>query len=200
MIKVLFIALVGILAQREGDTTTFNKKCPPEGLAKAEKEKELYRKKGYWVTPRKYKPMKLSAFLRKGADRSRWKEGDAVEIHAYVDTIFNYKSPEKCNCDSEEEVGQDVRIYMVTKPRKYPYMVAEISPRFREIISNQGYDFSTPGLKAAFQKKKVIIRGYLMYDYFHQKDATNYGYASYPKKPRATAWEIHPVTDILLDE
>lgn len=62
-------------------------------------------------------------------------------------------------------------------------------------MAAQGIDWSTPKLEQALTQRSVVIRGCLTFDKFHADESEN----TAPGREhdwRATAWEIHPITDI----
>ena len=74
-------------------------------------------------------------------------------------------------------------------------MVVEVTPRLRAIMGTSGTDWSTKTLRKQLRGEWIKVQGWMMFDAQHANAAenTNPGGAN---NWRATAWEIHPVTDI----
>jgi hypothetical protein len=73
-------------------------------------------------------------------------------------------------------------------------MIFEITPRLRAIALARGLDWSTQALQS-LKGHRVKIKGWMLFDFEHTDESEN----TAPKKRdnwRATAWEIHPATDI----
>jgi hypothetical protein len=73
-------------------------------------------------------------------------------------------------------------------------LIVEVKPRLRAIALGRGLDWSTPALQTLIGHR-VKIRGWMLFDFEHVDESEN----TAPKRRdnwRATAWEIHPVTDI----
>jgi hypothetical protein len=74
-------------------------------------------------------------------------------------------------------------------------VVVEVTPRLQAIMRNAGTDWTTKTLRKEILHKWVKVLGWMTFDSQHANAAenTNPGGAN---NWRATAWEIHPVTDI----
>ena len=122
---------------------------------------------------------------KSGADRKPLRdlgEGTAVAIKGYLIHAKMTGTPESCNCFLKGLDNNDFHLNIV--PTKAGTMkqslVIEMSPRSR----NGGWKL--PTLQAlAGTKTYVRVTGWLMFDSAH---------VHFQSMPRATAWEIHPIT------
>lgn len=74
-------------------------------------------------------------------------------------------------------------------------MVVEVTPRLRAITATNGNDWSTRTLREQLRGKWVTVRGWMMFD-IELAGAAENTYPGGASDWRATAWEIHPVTEI----
>lgn len=127
-------------------------------------------------SPRKWKT---------GADRKPLRdlgEGTAVSIKGYLIHAKLTGSPETCNCHLKGLANNDFHLNIVsTKAGTMKQsLVIEMGPRSRKA------NWRLPTLQALVGTKTYVrVTGWLMYDSAH---------AHFQSMPRATAWEIHPVT------
>lgn len=174
--------------------------CPPEGLATPGSRKEaLYRLKAVYKIPQAAELNRhdIEEFLEQGDDTDRWYEGAAVEMDVYIGDVYAAEA-EDCNCKKQTDDMRDTRILMyaqdANQQKKYS-MVGEVTPRIKALKKSKGLDWSTTALKR-FKGKWMRVRGWLLFDWAHTGNAVN-------TKPRSrslwrgTAWELHPLTDIL---
>lgn len=120
-----------------------------------------------------------------GADRKPLQdigEGKAVAVKGFLIHAKLTGAPETCNCFLTGLNNNDFHLNLV--PTKTGAMkqslVVEMSPRSRDA------NWKLPTLQAlAGTKTYVRVTGWLMYDSAH---------AHFQSMPRATAWEIHPIT------
>lgn len=108
-------------------------------------------------------------------------EGFAVVVTGYLIHASN-NSVESCNCRLPGPENKDIHVNLVTEKEyeRDESVVAEFTPRNRP-------DGWTVAKLGALAKKRAYVRitGWLMLDTEH---------LSRPGGPRATIWEIHPVT------
>jgi len=138
----------------------------------------------------------LEAVLAVGKDTSRWSDNSAAEIEGIV---FDVKSGgiESANCRAENLADRDTHLEIVRSlddsgPTRR--MIVEVTPRLRAMAAARGLEWSTQAL-LALKGHRVRIRGWMLFDFEHVDESEN----TAPKRHenwRATAWEIHPVTDI----
>lgn len=197
---MLLLLLCGVIPLAAQDLDVLHG-CPPEGDASTVVKAQTYRLKARYDHPPEsfIMDMSLEDILTRGDDTKRWEQGAAVRMIAYVDTIF-MAGPEDCNCDMNGDTMRDTRIYLTMDPDgqdKKTMMIAEVTPRMKALMKLQGTDWSTQGLRAAYQHHWVEVTGWLFFDRAHVGNAIN-------TKPtsgslwRATAWEVHPVTAIVV--
>lgn len=139
----------------------------------------------------------VDAVLAPGADETRWNESKGASVVAYVADV-KHGAVETVNCGDSQEQYEDTHIELVSQAadagNKHP-MIAEVTPRWREYMSGQGQDWSTPTLTTTLRHHWMRFTGWLMNDFQHapQADNTNPGGSG---NWRGSVWEIHPITDI----
>ena len=74
-------------------------------------------------------------------------------------------------------------------------MVVEVSPRIRKLMSEKGINWDTKTLRDKLLGRWVKFEGWLFFDEEHANAAENTN-PGRERNWRATAWEIHPVTNI----
>lgn len=174
--------------------------CPPEGDAVSERAVELNKFKNRYSFPQESDfadGISLAKILEPGDDRDRWSQTKAARIRGY---IYDIKSGgvETCNCKERVDQDKDTHIELVSDPMqsgKTFRMVVEVTPRMREIMEHRGVDWSTRTLRDKFLGRWVEVEGWLLFDDEHTMNAENTN-PGHPRNWRATAWEIHPITDI----
>jgi hypothetical protein len=138
----------------------------------------------------------LDAVLAAGKDTRRWSDNSAAEIEGIV---FDVKPGgiESTNCMAQDLADRDTHIEIVRRlddsglTRR---MIVEVTPRLRALALARGLDWSTQAL-LALKGHRVKITGWMLFDFEHIDESEN----TAPGKRdnwRATAWEVHPVTDI----
>lgn len=140
----------------------------------------------------------LEAMLKRGNDETRFSESDAAEIVGYVEKV-KAGDKETVNCSSPYPEDYDTHIELSGHPGdpSTKRVIVEITPRVRAIGAQQGEDWTTNALKADIEHRWVRVRGWMLWDYHHKGNATN-------TKPggdhlwRATVWEIHPITGLVV--
>ena len=174
--------------------------CGMKGSAKSASLRKLNQLKNRYTVPQANKinhSINLTAILAPGHDRTRWSSTSGAEITGYV---FEAKpgGGETCNCGKTDPAHTDTHIELVLSPTDSAAtrrVVVEVTPRMRAIMNASGTDWSTTALRTQVRHKWVKVRGWMMFDAQHANAAenTNPGGTS---NWRATAWEIHPVTDL----
>ncbi len=179
--------------------------CPDEGNAIPEHVRELNIFKNRVQFPKENNfdlTITLQKMLEAGNDVNRWSNKKAVKIKAFVYDI-KPGGVETCNCKSKEANQKDAHIELLLDPNnssKNKRVVAEVTPRIREIMKLKGVNWSTRNLRDNYLGRFVEIEGWLLFDIEHKNAAENTN-PGRPKNWRATAWEIHPITSIkLLDK
>lgn len=173
--------------------------CGLTGSSASPIAKQLNWMKNRWNSPkaRNFNPaITLDAVLATGKDTHRWSDDSAAEIEGIV---FDVKTGgiEPANCRAQDLADRDTHIEIVRSQEDSgpsQRMIVEVTPRLRALARARGLDWSTQALQA-MKGHKVRISGWMLFDYEHIDESEN----TAPRKRdnwRATAWEIHPVTDI----
>jgi hypothetical protein len=177
--------------------------CAMPGNAKMQNAKTLNRKKNRDTAPRSDQissAVTLAALLRKGNDVTRWHDFEGAEITGYV---FDVKpgGKETCNCAAADDEYKDTHIELVasaSRSDKTERVIVEVSPRWRAKMKKGATDpWTTDELKSTLLHKWVRVRGWLMFDEEHKGQAENTNPGN-KNNWRATCWEIHPVTRLVL--
>jgi hypothetical protein len=144
----------------------------------------------------------VSAFQQLGDDTNRWNPQRGAVFHAYVIDVKPGGKSETANCKVGDPVHRDTHIELVTDPSDNAperRVVVEVTPRWRAKMLAQGVDWSTSTLKATYLHHWVTVTGWLMFDSEHANESENTA-PNGETNWRATAWEIHPITDLQFDE
>ncbi len=139
----------------------------------------------------------LTAILQTGDDETRWSDTRGASIVAYVIEVKK-GSQETVNCGDTDSAYIDTHIDVVQHPTdtaKRTHLIVEVTPRWREFVSHRGTDWTTRTLKQTLEGHWVRFTGWLFWDFEHV-DASEHTNAGAAGNWRATAWEIHPVTQI----
>lgn len=180
------------------------KGCGLEGDAKRTEVRELDRQKNRYDFPdsgQLDRSITLAAMLAPGNDANRFTAGSAAEITGYV-TDVKVGGFESCNCHASDPQDRDTHIELVSGKNdsgSKQCIIVEVTPRLRAIMAAKGIDWSTQSLKNTIIGRYITVRGWLLFDEEHKKQATN----TAPRNPadwRATCWEIHPITQIEVSE
>jgi hypothetical protein len=179
--------------------------CGMAGWSVGGKARQLSRLKNRYTTPLLQdidRDVTLEAILKPGDDRNRWNDKKAAIIIGYIADV-KVGGIESANCFAIKQDFRDAHIDIVLDPfksSKIDYFVAEITPRWRAIMKERGVNWTTQVLRASLPGKRVKITGWLFFDENHAQESENTapgGRGNF----RATAWEIHPVTEIeVLDD
>ena len=174
--------------------------CGMDGSATTARLKALNQFKNRYTVPQDNQidsSITLSAMLSPGDDKSRWSSTSGAEVTGFV-LDMKPGGRETCNCGKTDLAHLDSHIELVLHSADSAgtqTVVVEVTPRLRAIMGANGTDWSTKTLRTQFLHKWVKVRGWMTFDSQHANAAenTNPGGAH---NWRATAWEIHPVTDI----
>jgi hypothetical protein len=104
---------------------------------------------------------------------------------------------ETCNCKSNDPQYMDTHIYLGPTPNA-PHnqcIIVEVTPRLRELMAQQGVNWSTQTLIGSLTGHHVQVTGW-MFDDSEHKDASEVDNPGGKGNWRASVWEIHPVTGI----
>jgi len=197
------LVIITILAGWAGQLTAQEKfhGCPTSGNARGRDVRALNRLKNRYERPMpedysRY-GIALDSMLVPGDDRKRFTNSQAAEVTGWVRQV-QIGGVESCNCGAKDPLFRDTHILLALeqKEKKVRKMVvAEVTPRWREVMRKRGVDWTTDGLKKALLGKRVRVRGWMLYDWHYQDESEN-THPGGKKNWRATAWEIHPVISI----
>jgi len=179
--------------------------CPPQGDAKKAKIQRLNELRARLEEPSDDDyddTADVSALIDPGDDRDRWQSSTAVEITAYVLDVQD-GGPTSANCHSMNPADHDTVLYLTpgaSVSDNGHRLVAVITPRWRRLQAKNGFDWSTGAIRAKYLLQYVSIRGWLLFDSEAAGTALNTAPLAGASVTRATAWEIHPVTGIELND
>ena len=171
--------------------------CPPEGCAISRNSREFARLKNRTTLPQAPdfdNRATLAAILQQGEDTARWSDTRAAALEGYVVEVQE-GAIETANCLSFTE--RDTHISLALKMDAPPAerVILEVSPRMRNWAKGQGQDWSTNALKRQLVGHLCRFQGWLLFDQEHAGQSENTA-PSAKDNWRATAWELHPLTDI----
>lgn len=198
----LFLIICFSSCMHTGDMDEY-RGCGLEGDAKRADIRELNTQKNRYDIPDSNaidRTVTLAAMLAPGNDINRFTAGRAVEITGYVSDV-KIGGYESCNCHASDPQYRDTHIELVAEGSdsgSKQCVIVEVTPRMRNMMATKGIDWSTPSLKNTIQGHYITVRGWLLFDEEHRKQATN----TAPRNLadwRATCWEIHPITSITID-
>ena len=140
----------------------------------------------------------LAAMLAPDSDDTRrFDAARAAQLTAVVHRVLE-GGVETTNCRATDSLHRDTHIELIVTPSdsdKTRRVIVEVTPRWRAAARSRGVDWSTGSLAKSLTGHRVLVRGWLMFDAEHagESENTNPGGAS---DWRATAWEIHPLTNL----
>jgi hypothetical protein len=170
--------------------------CPSQGIAFTQHRREIHRLKNRTARPREsdFDPrVTLVALLQPGNDATRWSTSSAARVEGYVVTLAN-AGVELANCYGP--CRRDIHINVALRPDApaSEQVVLEITPELRKWATTQGWDWSEENLKQELVGHWCSFEGWLFFDEHHAGESENIA-PGRRHNWRATAWEIHPVTN-----
>lgn len=196
LFSVLFLSLLPIQAGAQ----EILHGCGMEGDARSPGVQVLNRLKNRYHAPaaKDIDPrVTLAALLEPGDDMKRWDSSRAANVTGYVHDV-KVGGIESTNCHARDAANRDTHIELVLDPvqtGKTYRVIVEITPRWREMMSEEGVDWTTKGLHKTLLGRWVRVAGWLLFDVEHKSESENTS-PGRKRNWRATAWEIHPVTSI----
>ena len=138
----------------------------------------------------------LSQLLQPGDDRQRWSQTRAARVEGYVVSLASGPL-ELTNC--WVPCSRDIHIHVGLRPDTPPreQVVLEVTPRMQDWARQQAWDWSEENLKRELLGQWCSFEGWLFYDTEHEDESENIA----PGREgnwRATAWEIHPITNFAI--
>ena len=174
--------------------------CPPEGNARSQSDKANNRLKNRTSAPLSsaVHVVNISAVEAPGDDTNRWNSDDAVELTGYVASV-KAGGPETCNCKSTDPADYDTHIELTSGPNDTGLpVIVEVTPSWRGWAASQGRDWSTSTLASQILHQRIRVRGWLFFDSRHRSNSENTNPDGEDELWRRTAWEVHPVTDLVI--
>jgi hypothetical protein len=179
--------------------------CPPQGDAKTSGIQQLNVLRARLEEPSDDdydETADISALIAPGDDSLRWQNDTAVEITAYVLDVHDGGAT-SANCHSSDPANHDTILDLtpgISVSDNSHRMIAVISPQWRRIMAKNGVDWSTRAIRALYLQKYVNVRGWLLFNSEAAARSVNTTSLAGINVTRATAWEIHPVTGIELND
>lgn len=191
---LLLVLLLGVLIT---GSLVLSRNCPSAGLALTRRARDLHRLKNRTSLPEPSdfnRQISLTELLKPGDDRSRWSTRQAARIEAYVIDVA-YARPEATNCFLPSR--RDIHLLVANRKGapQNEQVVLEVTPNLREWASQRGWDWSETALRGKLLDHWCEFEGWMYFDVGHAEESEN----TAPHNPgnwRATAWEIHPVTNL----
>lgn len=173
--------------------------CGMEGSAQRSDARTLNVKKNRYDLPTDKqinRSVDFVTLLTSRENPTTFREGDAVEVIAYVEEI-KLGAVETVNCGAKDPWHRDAHFELTINPMisgsKEHLLVAEVTPRLRSIMKQRGVDWSQQALVDNFKGRWVKIRGWAFYDAMHDDESAGSGNS---RIWRGSPWEIHPITSI----
>jgi len=144
----------------------------------------------------------MEALEEPGDDRLRWQDGEGVEITAFVIAVRDGGAASS-NCHSARSADHDTILELVPTQDmidRAHRIHAVVTPRWRRAVAADRVDWSTGALRAHYLQRWVIVRGWLLFDSPAAAISLHTAGLLGPDLARASAWEIHPVTSLELQE
>jgi hypothetical protein len=173
--------------------------CPNAGIALSSRARQLHMLKNRTALPQPAdfdSRITLDALLQPGDDTHRWQTDHAARIQGEVIDVA-YARPEATNCFNP--CRRDIHILIATRKEapKNEQVVLEVTPNLRYWAVKQRMDWSEQALRAQLIGHWCEFAGWLYFDAGHAEESENTARLN-PNNWRATAWEIHPVTEIMV--
>ncbi|HTR04323.1 MAG TPA: hypothetical protein VMN82_14120 [Thermoanaerobaculia bacterium] len=194
----LTLGAASLLAQSSGA-------CPPQGDAKKAKVQKLNELRARMEEPSDDDfddTADINALIAPGDDSQRWSNDTAVEITAFVVDVHD-GGMTSANCHSPDPADHDTILDLspgAGVSDASHRLIAVITPQWRRLMGKNRIDWSTRAIRAKFVQQYVTIRGWLLWNFEAATLSVNTGPLAGASMTRATAWEIHPVTGIELND
>ena len=171
--------------------------CPSAAIALTSRARQLHRLKNRTTFPQlaEFDPqVSLDELLKRGDDSNRWTITRAARIQGEVIDV-EYARPEATNCFSP--CRRDIHIAVASHKgaAKNEQVIIEVTPNLREWAQSQGVNWSEKTLQQELIGHWCEFAGWLYFDVGHAQESENTA-PGIAGNWRATAWEIHPVTEI----
>jgi hypothetical protein len=171
--------------------------CLPQGIALSAGKRAFNGLKNRTALPQAAdfdERITLDKLLQRGEDRERWSTSRAAAVEGYVVRVHG-AGVESTNCFSF--MRRDTHIEVALRPDSPPRerVILEVTPALRDWAEDQGMDWSHAALARELTGRRCRFEGWMLFDINHADESEN----TEPGRAanwRATAWEIHPVTNI----
>ena len=179
--------------------------CPPQGDATKPKIQQLNENKARLDEPSDDDiddTVTIDALVEPGDDRLRFQDGDAIEVTAYVIAVED-GGMASSNCHSPSPADHDTILRLVADSSALgpaQRVLAVVTPQWRRTMAGNRIDWSTQAIRAKYLQHWVKVTGWLLFNFEVAARALNTAELTGPAVTRATAWEIHPVTSLDLNE
>lgn len=199
----LLLAISGAVAARAQDSGPGP--CPPQGDATKPKTQQLNQKKARMDEPSDEDvddTADVNALIAPGDDSLRWQDDTAVEIVAFVLDVRD-GGMASSNCHSADPADHDLILDLspgANVSDNSHRLVAVMTPQWRRLAARNRADWSTRAIRGKYVQRYVTIRGWLLFNSEAAARSLNTAPLAGVAITRATAWEIHPVTGIELNE
>ena len=144
----------------------------------------------------------MEALEEPGDDRMRFQNGQGVEITAYVVAVRDGGAASS-NCHSGKSADHDTILELSPTADaidRAHRIHAVVTPQWRQAVAADRVDWSTGALRAHYLQRWVTIRGWLLYDFEAASVSLHTAQNMGANLIRGSAWEIHPVTSIELQD
>ena len=199
------LSLLGASPLPAQTRSSSSKECPPQGDATKASLKHLNEARARLddVTDDDVDDsVTMEEICEPGDDSLRWQAGQGVEITAYVVEVRD-GGPASSNCHSSAATEHDTILELAPDAggvdRSHRFY-AVVTPQWRRAVSAEHLDWSTGGLRAHYIQRWVTVRGWLLYDPEAEKSSLHTAQLMGPAVSRMSAWEIHPVTALELED
>ena len=165
--------------------------CPPEGKSNSGMVKYVNSLINRDIVAGKVDSnINLDTLLRGGPDdTNRFNPSKYITVSGWVVEAQDM-GPQSCNCFSKDSSKSTIQIYLATSLQawKDSIIVVEITPKFRA-----KHPLTAEGLF----EERIKVTGYLMFNHEAKKFSLN-SCKKCHTTDRKTAWEIAPVTDLVI--
>lgn len=185
--------------------------CPPEGCATSACGQALNRLKNRTNAPAAQDidtSVTVQAMIAPGDDQNRFDSSRGATVEGYVVKVYHGGCAESCNCNkgAVRDTHIEIAPRLADQSNFNRHVIVEVTPRVREMMRQQGVDWSTETLHdptRGILGKKVRVTGWLLFDSMHERESTNTKRRAHSlcgtlhnSVWRKTAWEVHPITSM----
>lgn len=143
----------------------------------------------------------MESLSEPGDDSMRWQDGQGVEVTAYVLEVRD-GGASSSNCHSSQAADHDTILELgptADALDQAHHFYAVVTPQLRRAVAADRVNWSTGALRAHYLQRWVIVRGWLLFNSEAAARSLHTGTLG-GTFTRMSAWEIHPVTSLELQE